>query len=546
MKPPQRVLCFLMSHINAVSSYRSELEGIFRCLSHIEHSGMTPTEVEHWCDNERSVISSTLPPSTPSKMITADADLVLAIHRIKASLTMPVHCRHMYEHQDTKKRKDKEKKETEEKSKSKVANQIDINRSKPSDAIAEQFHCTNTSTPEETHDDESSSSSSDSDSDTEDEEDDDKTSRKPLTTEAMINVGCDLHASAVTEAAITDNLTDPGPVMTLPYKGSKAMLKIGDTWITSKYKRAIYKARRLGPIREYCVQRYEWNEGQFDTVDWESIGRVRKKLTVNKFRQSCKLMHGWIPVMHKRQHITGIKQCPGCSQPDETVEHVFRCPNPLMKKRRKEIVADLRKKRGKNKIPKSAMGILIDMVSHVFQGKRLFDSSKYDGRQQKVIASQQAIGLHLLPRGYVSTEWYTHLKFLGVSNPKRRVDSMLKMIWHDIFDPLWDQRNRILHDETNKYNVAEDKALSTRLTWYVRNKHSLLAYQDHFLANHDVNNLHRMRRATKREWIRHLDKAKLAYENERRQRASSQNVIIRYYRSTTSTAVGAPGTLAPD
>ena len=55
---------------------------------------------------------------------------------------------------------------------------------------------------------------------------------------------------------------------------------------------------------------------------------------------------------------------------------------------------------------------------------------------------------------------------------------MLKMIWNDIFDPLWDQRNRILHlhDAANKYNMVEDKALSSQLIWYVRNKHSLLAY----------------------------------------------------------------------
>lgn len=81
------------------------------------------------------------------------------------------------------------------------------------------------------------------------------------------------------------------------------------------------------------------------------------------------------------------------------------------------------------------------------------------------------------------------------------------MIWNDIFDPLWDQRNRILHlyDAANKYNMVEDTALSAQLIWYVRNKHSLLAYQDHFLAKHDANNVHRMRRATKREWIQHLD-----------------------------------------
>ena len=34
--------CFLMTGINAVSSYRLELEGIFRTLKHIEYLKMTP------------------------------------------------------------------------------------------------------------------------------------------------------------------------------------------------------------------------------------------------------------------------------------------------------------------------------------------------------------------------------------------------------------------------------------------------------------------------------------------------------------------------
>ena len=140
----------------------------------------------------------------------------------------------------------------------------------------------------------------------------------------------------------------------------------------------------------------------------------------------------------------------------------------------------------------------------------------------------------------------SHLKFLGVSNPERRVDSILKMIWEDILDPLWDQRNRILHNEANKYNVAEDKIISTKLVWYMRKKHSVLAYQDHFLAAHDVYTLHRMQRTTKRKWTQHLDRAKLAYETERNQRAALQHGITRYFRSTIDTAVGAPGAMAPD
>ena len=217
-----------------------------------------------------------------------------------------------------------------------------------------------------------------------------------------------------------------------------------------------------------------------------------------------------------------------------------------MKKCREEIISVVRKKGVKSKLPRSVVRLFVDMITTVFQGSEPLDPSKYDGRQQKVIYSQQAIGYSLLPRGYLSVKWYNHLKFLKVPNPERRIDSLLQIIWEDIFDPLWGQRNSILHEEKNKYNVAEDKILSDKLIWYVQNKHALLAYQDHFLAKHDLTTLHRMRRATKREWIRHLDRARQAYENEQKKRASDQNVITRYFQSRTATAVGAPDNLEPD
>ena len=50
--------CYLMANINAVSSYRPELERVFRSLKHLEYLNITPKEVRQWCDNERSVISS--------------------------------------------------------------------------------------------------------------------------------------------------------------------------------------------------------------------------------------------------------------------------------------------------------------------------------------------------------------------------------------------------------------------------------------------------------------------------------------------------------
>ena len=68
--------CFLLTNISSVSSYRSELEGIYRSLQHIEYLGLTPREVQHWCDNKGAVDNSNKGLNTPSEMISAEADLI--------------------------------------------------------------------------------------------------------------------------------------------------------------------------------------------------------------------------------------------------------------------------------------------------------------------------------------------------------------------------------------------------------------------------------------------------------------------------------------
>ena len=43
---------YLMANINAVSSYRADLEGVFQSLKHLEYLNITPREVRQWCDND--------------------------------------------------------------------------------------------------------------------------------------------------------------------------------------------------------------------------------------------------------------------------------------------------------------------------------------------------------------------------------------------------------------------------------------------------------------------------------------------------------------
>ena len=73
-----------------------------------------------------------------------------------------------------------------------------------------------------------------------------------------------------------------GSITELLYRDLHAMLQIEQTWVTSKHKEEIYRARRPGPMRTYCKERYGWTHDVFNIVSWDSMGRVHRKLTLTK------------------------------------------------------------------------------------------------------------------------------------------------------------------------------------------------------------------------------------------------------------------------
>ena len=62
---------------------------------------------------------------------------------------------------------------------------------------------------------------------------------KKLVNEAMMNIACDDIAMETTVAALRGEEPYSDTVMELPYVGSRAILHIKQTWITSKYKAEI-------------------------------------------------------------------------------------------------------------------------------------------------------------------------------------------------------------------------------------------------------------------------------------------------------------------
>ena len=528
----------LLENISSVSSYRTELEGVFRCLYHLDHSGCSAAEAEHWCDNDRAVAGSNRPLTTPKGMLSADADVVLAIHALRQRLVHEIPCRHVYGHQDERNRK-----RLSERASTKVGMVIS--------GEEELIHTTSEPSPHNrlrTH--EALPTSTDTPSERTPLAEDlflsprtTKIPRDELPLNVRINVECDEMADE-TSAVVRelDKVPVMPPVLAPPYEGSRAMLRIGDKWITSHYSSHIYKAHRERYAVVYIREKYGWSDEEFKSVSWRTIERVRNKLrrrNYNKFKQTSKYMHGWLPVMHMRHHITGVSQCPGCPSTNETVNHMLRCPHELMEKKRREILAQLRKKGLDAKLPRAVVTALEAVLRNFFHPSHTFNYTAVSPSINRAIKSQSTLGIDMMIRGFVAQDWETALNKFG-DRADRRMETLLQLLWDDVMTPLWKTRNDILHAKTNRYHEATDEMMSERIQWYMDHKHDVLVSNDHFLAEFDVGTLHRMSRTTKRKWIQHLDVARASYAMELQQRAKDQHVITRYFMRTGTPPEGDP------
>jgi hypothetical protein len=165
---------------------------------------MTPTEIAHWCDNEAAVNRCMVPPWKPLMMIQPDADILLAIHQLRSTLLAngtTVICRHIYGHQDSRKRT--------------TPAVLSDSPDSDSDDFASHPSISDRSDPDGTS----------------------PRRQHTLDTPTLINIACDRLATETSSTALQGAVNELMPsTLRYPLPGSRAMLCIGTTWITSHQK----------------------------------------------------------------------------------------------------------------------------------------------------------------------------------------------------------------------------------------------------------------------------------------------------------------------
>ena len=451
-----RAMCAHIQNVGSTTSYRGELEGIYRAL--LTTMNMRPNAVQMWCDNKAAIDKLNSNRVTLGGMSHAEADLLLAIRNLITCNDKQLTFHHVYGHQD----------------------------SRPLQGSQ-------------------------------------RGGQQPLSIAARLNIECDRLANETATAVASQTTTLP--TLQPPYPGSKAILRIGDTWITSNLKRCVTKAVHRGPLWQYCRRKYQWSEEVMTDILWKPLERARAGRTYHTRVKTSKMLHGWLPVMHMHGRVTGCLRCPGCNALDETFDHMLQCPNESMEETRISALNTVWRVGLEQGLPNGFMKCVVQYIEHAITG----DNTRLDDDLAGTIRSQQRIGPLMFVRGFLSSEWLRLLRPMTNKPADRLLVRVIRIIWDRFIDPLWTTRNNILHRHDNYVSETLHAELGDRLQWYTQNK-TELSRQDQHLADFTSAQIEAMSMRQRREWVRHLDIAKDAWAKERAILATGQTLITRFFK----------------
>ena len=476
--------CAHITQLSSLTSYRGELEGIYRALRHTLQRFLSLTVIEFGCDNKAAIDRLNLTHLTPAMMIQPEADILLAIRALTGGIRTQVNFSHVYGHQDTRRAPTTWKNDSPS-SISVVSMDFDQDFDDPPPPVSTR-----------------------------------------LSRAARVNIICDEIATDTAHLIDDSSSAETLRILQPPFPHSRAMLKIGSTWITADVGRHITHTAHANKLQQYCQDKYGWTEDVFKNIHWTLISAARSRHTPPSRIRISKILHGWLPVMHMHGHSTGNTKCPGCDHEDETFEHMLRCSHPDMLAMRGTVGEKLKTFGHRLDVPKLFMASFGHYLSGALQGHQNVDPPT--PLSQCIYAAQNRIGPHMFLRGFLSVHWMEALQHLRIKHPLRLLTKLVRFLWDDVILPLWTTRNNILHNQENFISEHTHSQLGDRVLWYLQHKEDL-ATQDQFLARFTALDVEQMTTRTRMEWICHLDTARNAWTKERATRATGQRLLTDYF-----------------
>jgi hypothetical protein len=145
------------------------------------------------------------------------------------------------------------------------------------------------------------------------------------------------------------------------------------------------------------------------------------------------------------------------------------------------------------------------------------------------VEAQLAIGLRLLPRGYLVSYWLEVVEDFGALNPESLLAGLQKRLWLEFTDQIWRNRNEVMHSANSNVQQQEEDQKVEKLKWFLQNVQAIAPW-DRFVLEYTEESIEYMSTYAKTRLVRNLETLQKVYAEEKLMVDKGQSVIRKFFK----------------
>jgi hypothetical protein len=164
-----------------------------------------------------------------------------------------------------------------------------------------------------------------------------------------------------------------------------------------------------------------------------------------------------------------------------TQDHLYQCDQPDMIRTCTAAIVSMSEHLHESGVPEQIHKAFLALVKHYVLGDDLPDNMPPD--VTSAVATQLHYGNDLTLHGYLSNKWVTSMSIQAKGQINRRMKALFTGLWSYLFEPIWQQRNDILHKTNSIAAQYEHKQLRNKLIqWKAHSAEQLHDTQQHLTS----------------------------------------------------------------
>ena len=131
--------------------------------------------------------------------------------------------------------------------------------------------------------------------------------------------------------------------------------------------------------------------------------------------------------------------------------------------------------------PDQVARLFVEALKFLSEGRHITITDQVGNQAAAAIEDQRRIGQHLMLQGILSKKRQEAIALYTKERVGSKAGHLVKVIWKQVFKPMWNQHNAFLHTEGIAARVRENELLEATLIRFKQSFRDLLHYRQYNL-----------------------------------------------------------------